>query len=122
MKQKPNGAAPNVNGTVPKKMWAYGYLITPPQSEERLGEIQSLLDSAHTHAKDRAHTWEGRFVHEDQVTHILVVADSPDQHRDVNKKLESALNALEAGYSITAPLAVTGDDEAPLGEPPIEIA
>ena len=36
---------PNTNGAVHKKMWAYGYEITPPQSEDRLAAIQALLDS-----------------------------------------------------------------------------
>jgi hypothetical protein len=105
-----------------KKMWAYGYLITPPQPEGQLAEIQKLLDEEHSEAKRRAHTWEGRFVHEEAVTHILVVSDSPDQHQAVNQKLEAALGAIEAGYSLTAPLAVATEDERPTGtRPPTEI-
>ncbi len=101
--QRTNGAAPK------KKMWAYGYQISPPQPESRLAEIQVLLDHEHTDAKSRAHTWEGRFVHEEEVTHILVVSDSPDQHQEVNRKLEAALKSLAAGYSMTVPLAVAED-------------
>lgn len=99
-----------LNETSATKMWAYGYQITPPQPESRLAAIQSLLDAEHKSAKDQAHTWEGRFVHEEEVTHILVVSDSPDQHQEANRKLEAALTALEAGYSLTAPLAVADDD------------
>ena len=101
----------------PKIMWAYGYQISPPQSEGRLAEIQDLLDQEHTSAKLGARTWEGRFVMEDKITHILVVADSPDQDREVNRRLESALEALQAGYSITAALAVA-DDPAPAARIP----
>ncbi len=115
MKQQTNGAAHT-------KMWAYGYQISPPQPESRLAEIQALLDHEHTDAKSRAHTWEGRFVHEEEVTHILVVSDNPDQHRDVNKKLEAALTALDAGYSITAALSVADDDaHNGNGRPPAEV-
>lgn len=115
MKQKAHDSAP-------KKMWAYGYAITPPQPESRLAAIQALLDSEHTTAKGHARTWEGRFVHEEEVTHILVVTDSPDQHQAVNQKLEAALSAIEAGYALTAPLAV-GDEDQLVAEilPPIEI-
>jgi hypothetical protein len=109
-----------INTAGHKKMWAYGYAITPPQSEERLAAVQALLDSEHTDAKSHAHTWEGRFVHEESVTHILVVADSPDQHQAVNQKLEAALTAIDAGYSLTAPLAV--EEERPTGiRPPTDI-
>ena len=111
-----------LNDTSPTKMWAYGYQITPPQPESRLAAIQSLLDSEHRSAKDHAHTWEGRFVHEEEVTHILVVSDSPDQHQAANRKLEAALTALEAGFSLTAPLAVVDDDRRQVGlRPPTEI-
>lgn len=111
------------NGTSRQKMWAYGYQITPPQPEGRLAAIQALLDHEHSEAKNRAHTWEGRFVHEEEVTHILVVSDSPDQHLEVNKRLEEALAAIEAGFSLTAPLAVIDDEDvrpAPL-RPPTEL-
>jgi len=105
-----------------RKMWAYGYQITPPQPEGRLAAIKSLLVAEHQSAKDHAHTWEGRFVHEEEVTHILVVSDSPDQHQEANRKLEAALTALEAGFSLTAPLAVVDDDRRDVGiRPPTEI-
>ena len=108
----------NTNGAGHKKMWAYGYQITPPQSEERLAAIQALLDHEHTEAKSRARTWEGRFVHEEAVTHILVVSDDPDQHQAVNQKLEAALTAIEAGYSITAALAVADDGPRAVADRP----
>lgn len=96
-----------------KPMWAYAYQIVPPQSESRLAAIRELLDREHTLAKGGAHTWEGRFVLEQQITHILVVSDSPEQDGGSNRRLESALGELQAGFVLTAPLAVTGDVKPP---------
>ncbi|MFI5234463.1 MAG: hypothetical protein ACHQXA_02025 [Gemmatimonadales bacterium] len=98
---------------VVKTMWAYGYQIKPPQPEHRLREIRVLLDSEHSEAKRNARTWEGRFVTEQDITHILVVSDSPDQNREVNRRLEAALTELQAGFMITAPLAVADDTGPP---------
>ncbi len=98
-----------------KPMWAYAYQIVPPQSEERLAAIRALLDREHTLAKRGAHTWEGRFVLEQQITHILVVSDSPDQDREANRRLEAALAELQAGFVLTAPLAVSDEPTPPKG-------
>jgi hypothetical protein len=92
-----------------KTIWAYAYQIDPPQPEDRLRAIKALLEHEHSDAKLRAETWRGRFVQERQITHILVVSDTPDQSREVNRKLEAALKELKAGFSITAPMAVTDD-------------
>ena len=89
-----------------KARWAYAYRIVPPQAEDQLRAIQTLLDLEHSDAKRRAETWEGRFVLEEQITHILVVSDSPEQNHEGNRKLESELQQLGAGFSITAPMAL----------------
>jgi len=89
-----------------KTRWAYDYRIVPPQAADRLGAIQALLDREHSDARHRARTWEGRFVLEEQVTHLLVVSDSPDQDRQVNRRLGLALNELEATFTLTAPMEV----------------
>ena len=94
-----------------KPLWAYAYQIVPPQPEHRLTDVQALLVRQHAEAKRDAQTWEGRFVQEQQVTHILVVSDSPDQDRESNRRLEEALGKLQASFVLTAPLAVT--DPAP---------
>ena len=103
-----------------KTRWAYAYRIVPPQAEDQLRAIQTLLDREHSEARRGARTWEGRFVHEEQITHILVVSDSPDQDREVNRRLGLALNELRAEFLLTAPMAVAND--APLrpgtGRPP----
>jgi hypothetical protein len=94
-----------------KSVWAYAYQIVPPQPEERLQAIRSLLDREAVEAKGRARTWEGRLVAEEHVTHILVVSDSPEQNLAVNKRVEAELRDLKAGFSITTSMAV--DREAP---------
>src|ERR1044072_7930981 len=95
-----------------KTKWAYDYRIVPAQPEDRLRTIRALLDQEHSDARRRARTWEGRLVFEEQVTHILVVSDSPDQDREVNRRLGLALNELRAEFLLTAPMAVATD--APL--------
>ena len=97
----------------PKTIWAYAYQILPPQTAERLRTIQHLLDQEHTDAHREARTWGGRVVLEPQVTLILVVSDSPEQNREVNRRLEAELQALHARFSITTPMAVE-DDARPL--------
>jgi hypothetical protein len=48
----------------------------------------------------------GRIVLQQQVTHILVVSDSPARDHEANRRLESELRELQVDFSITAPLAV----------------
>jgi len=97
----------------PKTIWAYAYQILPPQGAERLRAITTLLDHAHTEAQRDARTWTGRVVVEEQVTHILIVSDSPEQNHEVNQRLEAKLQELNAGFSITVPIAVADDVAVP---------
>lgn len=107
------------SGPSPKGVWAYGYEIIPPQSEERLSSIRELLDSEHAEAKRGARTWRGKVVLKEQVTHILVVSDSAAQDRAINRKLEAALKLLNVGFQITAPMAV--DDDATQGSADVRL-
>lgn len=103
----------------PRTTWAYGYRIEPPLTQARLRVIEGLLGAERSNAKLGARTWEGRFVVEEQVTHILVVSDSPDQQLEVNHKLEAELRKLDAGYSITPAVAMADHGEAaPPSDPP----
>ena len=99
----------------PKTVWAYAYQILPPQPAARLHSIKSLLDHAHTEAQRDARTWTGRVVVEDQVTHILIVSDSAEQNHDVDRRLQAKLQELNAGFSMTVPIAVV--DEAVVPQP-----
>lgn len=97
--------------------WAYGYEIAPPMTQARLRAIEHLLEEEHANAKLQTRTWQGRFVVQERVTHILVVSDSSDQGLEVNRRLEAELDRLEAVFSLTPPMPV-GDGEAPPSSTP----
>jgi hypothetical protein len=92
-----------------KILWAYAYEIVPPPAKDQLTAIRPLLEAEHADAKLAKRTWTAKLVCEQQATHILVVSDSPDQRRDVNRRLESRLTQFKAAFSLTVPMAV-GDD------------
>ncbi len=104
----------------PGSPWAYAYQIVPPQPEDRLRAVKVLLDHEGTQAKARERTWEGRFVVERQVTHILVVSDSPDQDLEVNQRLETALRDAQVGFALTVPMAAADEPEPPPAEPTVD--
>ena len=97
--------------TPPKPTWAYAYEIVPAQAEDRLRAITKLLEDENSDAQRGARTWAARVVLEQQITHILVVSDSPEQDREVNRRLETELKGLNIGFSMTLPLAVPDDTE-----------
>jgi hypothetical protein len=96
-----------------KIIWAYAYQIVPAQPEHRLRTIKTILDHEHTAALRERRTWAGRLVFEQQITHILVVSDSPEQNNPVNDKLEGELKVLKAAFSVTVPMAVDDGADAP---------
>jgi hypothetical protein len=103
---------PDKKPTPPAKtIWAYAYQILPPQGAKRLHAIKTLLDHSHTEAQRDARTWTGRVVVEEQITHILIVSDSPEQNHEANRRLEAKLQELNAGFTITVPVAVADDAE-----------
>ncbi len=87
-------------------MWAYTYRLDPPQSAARLKAIKTLLEREHVTAKERSGTWEGRFVTDDRVSHILVLADTPNLTSEANRRLEDALKAIDARFNLTVPMVV----------------
>ncbi len=93
-------------GSRPRTLWTYAYQIEPPQVEERLRSVRTLLEDVHAHARRGARTWVGRLVTEERVTHILVVSDSADRGRGVNSKLEAELKKLRVSFSITAAMQI----------------
>jgi hypothetical protein len=90
-------------------MWTYAYQLVPPQTEERVRTIKALLARERSDAQRGSRVWLGKVIRAPQVTHILVVSDSPAQDLEVNRRLEAALDALQVGFLVTAPLA-TADD------------
>jgi hypothetical protein len=104
-----NGA--KVSGT----LWVYAYEMMPPKFEEQLSAIRTMLAREHADAKGAARRWTGNLVCESVATHILVVTDSPDQDREVNRRIEAWLTEQETGFSLTAPMLIA-DDETPSPE------
>ena len=94
------------NGIRHREIWAYGYWFVPPIALHRTGTMEALLDDGHAKARLAAHTWEGRLINGDGITHILVVSDTPDQDLEVNQLLEAELNRLDAPFAITAAIAI----------------
>lgn len=103
---------PEKSGPTGKSLWAYAYQLTPAVPSNRLRRLEPLLDRGRTEAALRTRTWQGRLVVERQVTHILIVSDSPDQDGEINRALEAELRQMQAEFSLTAPMAVPGDDDA----------
>lgn len=100
----------NVDGRspLPRRIWAYGYALVPPVARWRLGPMEALLDDGHEKAVVAARTWEGRLINGDDITHILVVCDTPDQHAEVNRRLEAELERLNAPFALSLALAIDG--------------
>ncbi|TVP54324.1 MAG: hypothetical protein EA351_13465 [Gemmatimonadales bacterium] len=90
-------------------LWAYGYKLVPPIARDRMGPIKALLEGAYQQAGLGAFAWEGRLINGDDITHILVVSDRPEQDLEVNHLLEAELNRLQAPFTITRALAIGGD-------------
>lgn len=99
----------------PGTLWAYAYQIVPSKAVDHLKEIEALLDEEHRQAKEKARTWRGQLISEEQVTHILVVSDSPDQHTEVNRRIERRLKELNTRFSRTVPLLMPNGDTPPPG-------
>jgi len=92
-----------------KTVWAYAYLIIPPQSQDRLRAIRTLLDHEHRNAESSGRVWGGRVLHEPGNTYILIVSDNPLQDREVNRHIEAKLTELKATFGITVPMSVADD-------------
>lgn len=95
-------------------IWAYTYRIEPAQSASRLKGIKALLAREHHAAKQREGTWEARLVADDRVSDILVLADSPDLSLEANRRLETALRAINATFELTVPMVVAAGSPADL--------
>jgi hypothetical protein len=90
-------------------VWAYVYRIEPPLTEDRLAGVKRLLEREHDTATREARKFEGRFVVEEHVTHILVVSDTVDQSLAINREVEAELQKVAISFDVTMPLAVVPD-------------
>ena len=87
--------------------WVYAYELNPPQPEPRFKKIRTLLRRAQAAATRGGRLWTGRIVLETNITHILVVTDTPDQVRDVDQAIETELKQLNMDFALTGPARVS---------------
>jgi hypothetical protein len=93
----------------PKRtIWAYAFRIVPPQSKNRLRAIRVLIEAEHSASRDGSRTWTGRFIHGSRTTAILIVTDSLERSRAVNRKLEAEFKRLKVDFSVTEPVELPG--------------
>jgi hypothetical protein len=89
-----------------RQLWAYAYRVVPPPPSDGLGKIRKLLDSENAFAFEHARAWAAQLILEQRSTQILVVSDSPEQNRPVNRRLETELAQLDAQYRLTDPVEI----------------
>jgi hypothetical protein len=95
-----------------RTLWAYGYEMTPPHREQGMAALRSILEQEHGDAARKARTWTARLITEQQVTHVLIVSDSPELDLEINQKLETELRALGVEFLITVPVPIGIEGEA----------
>ena len=83
--------------------WVYAYELNPPQPEPRFRRIRTLLHRAKQAAQRGGRLWTGRIVLETNITHILVVTDTPGQVHDVDRAIEVELKHLNMDFALTGP-------------------
>ncbi|MDZ7779981.1 MAG: hypothetical protein U5R14_08635 [Gemmatimonadota bacterium] len=91
-----------------RTLWAYGYELMPPHREQGMAALRGLLEGEHGVAEREARTWTARLITEPQVTHVLIVSDSPELDLDIHQKLETELRALGVDFLVTDPVPVGG--------------
>jgi hypothetical protein len=94
-------------------LWAYAYRLLPPRATDRMSTILELVDQENADALRNARTWTARLVAESRVTHVLVLSDTPDLDRGMNRRLEARLQELDVRFTVTLPMRV---DEPPDAE------
>ena len=87
--------------------WAYAYQLKPPQPEPRFAKIKMLLRRARLAAQRAGRLWTGQVVKDAHITHILVVTDTPDEVRAVDRAIDAELKRLKMGFAITEPARVS---------------
>ncbi len=111
MKKTPDAGrseAPLPPAPSPAALWAYAYQIDPPQAAAGMALIRALLDEENGEARRGVRKWSARLVVEPQVTHVLIVSDSPELSHEANRRLEAELKASGVGFSVTVPMLVGG--------------
>jgi hypothetical protein len=94
-----------------RTLWVYGYEMIPAHHAAGMTVIRDLLNRANDEAKQEDRTWTARLVTEQQATHVLIVSTSPEQDREINRRLETELKALGVEFLLTVPMPVRDEPE-----------
>jgi hypothetical protein len=97
-------------------LWAYAYQLLPSRATDHMSRIIELVDQENADALRDARSWTARLVAEPQVTHVLVLSDTPELDREMNRRLEARLRELDIRFTLTLPMRV--DDPTPDPETP----
>jgi hypothetical protein len=103
--------APPTQGDI---LWAYVYQMLPPRTARGTEGIRALVNEENRDAQRSDRNWTARLVVEQQVTHVLILTDTPELDREFNLRLEAKLKEMEVPFAITVPLPVieqTGPDK-----------
>jgi hypothetical protein len=87
-------------------LWAYAYQMLPSRAAHRTKGIRALLEGENREAKRADRNWTARLVLEQHVTHVLIVSDTPELDRDINRRLEARLKEMEVRFAVTVPMPV----------------
>jgi hypothetical protein len=107
------GAVTAVKGRSPATLWAYTYQIVPRQTRRQLRAVSAVLDHEHSAATDDSGRFAGRLIVGARVTRILIVSDCPERNCEVNQRLEAELANLQAEFSVSEPVALSGGAATP---------
>jgi hypothetical protein len=94
-------------------LWAYAYQLLPPRATDRITGILELVHQENAGAVRDARKWTARLIAERQVTHVLVLSDTPDLDGDMNRRLEARLRELDVRFTVTLPMRVDGPSSDP---------
>jgi hypothetical protein len=111
IKMKDNGPATGDGTSSARTLWVYGYEMIPPHQVQEMRSIRELLGRENAEAKRQHRSWTARLITEHQATHVLIVSSTPEQDREVNRKLETELKALGVDFLRTLPVPVSDDPE-----------
>jgi len=98
-------AKPRRRGPIPTH-WVYAYQLQPPQPDAQFNKIKVLLRRAHFSAGRADRMWAGRVVLQTQVSHILIVSDTPSLQRAANRALEAQLKRQGVRFSVSQPVSL----------------
>lgn len=96
--------------TSEEPLWAYAYQLLPSATTDLVSTIVELVNEENAGALRSAHKWTARLVTEPQVIHVLVLSDTPELDREMNRRLEARLRELEVRFTVSLPMRIDEPD------------